>query len=152
MKKSFIYIALIAVAASCGLAEKKEQKVEDLGISITVPTDKKIRPIAASEYSMASASFYIDKIRFEIREQEEKSMPTDLAMLEEAIKSADGFKAVTESKSLPNGAFGVVYETNKGKNFVFYHKIGTRYYRITPVFNNEGTYFAEGIEAIGTIK
>lgn len=156
MKKTFIYVTLLTLAVSCGLPEKKEQKIEALGISITVPSEKEIKSTPASKYTMASADFLIDKSRFEIRELEEKRMPTDLAMLAEAIQADDDFKALTDKKSLPNGAFGVVYETDgkKGpaKNFVFYHKIGSRYYRIIPVFNKEGKYYEEAIEAIGTIK
>lgn len=152
MKKLASLIVLALTVISCGLPEKKEQKIEGMGISITFPGDKKPLVKPASEYSKASTDFYIEKSRFEIREIEEKEMPTDLAMLEEAIKADENFKSVTDKKTLPNGAFGLTYETTKGKNFLYYAKAGGHFYRIIPVFNNEGKFYNEAIEAIGTIK
>lgn len=152
MKKAIVLLIAVTTLFSCGLPAPKEQAITELGISISFPGDKKPNVIPASEYAKASASFYIGKSRFEIREIEEKAMPTDLAMLEEAIKADTKFKALSDKKTLPNGAFGEVYETTKGKSFLFYYKSATRFYRIIPVFNEEGKYYNEAITAIGTIK
>lgn len=152
MKKVFLLFVTACVISSCGLPEPKEQKIEELGISITFPGDKKPSVTPASEYSKASADFYIKKSRFEIREIEAGIIPTDLAMLEKAITANPDVKSVIAKKTLPNGAFGVTCETTKGKNFLYYARAAGRFYKITPVFNSDGKYYDEAIVAIGTIK
>jgi hypothetical protein len=154
MKKTIFILSAAAtlIFVSCGLPAPKEQRIDLLNLSITVPSKKDIKAEAPSQYSMANADFYIEKKRFEIREIKEEKMPTDVNMLSEAIKADNDFKSLTEEKTFPNGAFGIVYENKKGKNFLFYFKKEGRCYKIIPVFNKEGENYNEAIESIGTLK
>lgn len=152
MKKTLTVALLAALMASCGLPTPKEQNIPLLNLSITVPSKKEIKAEAAGQYNMANAMYYIDKSGFEIREIEEKKMPTDVKMLAEAMKADADILALTEEKTFPNGAFGVVYNTKKGKDFLFYFKKEARYYKVTAYLNREGKYFNEAIEAIGTLR
>jgi hypothetical protein len=152
MKKTLGIIVIAAFMTSCGLPAPKEQTIPLLNLSITVPSKNEIKAEAAGQYNMANADFIIDKNRFEIREIDEKKMPTDVKMLAEAIKADDDFVALTEEKTLSNGAFGIVYDNKKGKDLLFYFKKEARCYKVTPAFNKEGKYYNEAIEAIGTLK
>lgn len=153
MKNTFIVVALFLLLISCGgLGEKKEHSLPNLGLSITIPGEPKIKPLEVTK----ACEFYIGKSRFSVKTIEEKYAPTDMAMLKEALKADDKFKAVLEEKTLENGAFGVIYEKNGKKEvfkeFVFYFKKEGTFFQIKPVFNGKGTYYDEGIEAIGSLK
>jgi hypothetical protein len=155
MKKMIMFAALAFALASCGLGEKKEHKLEKLGLAITIPGETSIECSDSTEYSKAQCEFTLNKKRNQVEEISMDAVPTDLAMLEEALKADEDFVAVKEKKTLPNGAFGLVYD-RKGKtktigDFVFYYKNATRAYRITPVFNS-GDNYNDIIEAIGTLK
>jgi hypothetical protein len=160
MKKKTISLALVSViaiiAASCGgLGEKKEWQLEKVGLTITVPGKAKIACDDSNEFRKARCYFYIGKKQNEVQEIEMKSYPSDLPTLEEAMKADEKFVGIVEKKTLPNGAFGMVYEkkgkTKNVKEFLFYFKKGERAYRITPIFN-DGDYYEEIMEAIGTLK
>lgn len=155
MKNMIILAAFSLALASCGLGEKKEHKLEKVDLTITIPGKTTIECSDSTDYRKAQCEFTLNKKRNEIQEISMDGMPTDLTMLETALKADEDFVAVKEKKTLPNGAFGIVYE-RKGKtknlgDFVFYYKNSTRAYRITPVFNS-GDNYSDIIEAIGTLK
>ena len=80
-----------------------------------------------------------------------ESFPDDLKMLETAMTGTPDVKAITEKKSLPNGAFGVVYDRPDGeKEFLFYFKKGEKHFKITPVGHEDD--YTDCVEAIGTLK
>lgn len=157
MKNIIIAAALGMALVSCGgLGEKKEYKLDKVDLTITIPGKTEIESFDSTDYRKANCEFSLNKKRNEIQEISLDGMPTDLAMLEEALKADEDFVAVKEKKTLPNGAFGIVYD-KKGKtktiqDFVFYYKNATRAYRITPIFNSGGANYADIFEAIGTLK
>jgi hypothetical protein len=160
MKKNAIILSLVSaiaiMVASCGgLGEKKDWQLEKVGLAITVPGNAKIACDDSNDFRKARCKFYVGKKENEVQEIEMRSYPSDLSALEEAMKADEKFVAVVEKKTLPNGAFGMIYEkkgkTKNFKEFLFYFKKGERAYRITPIFN-DGDYYEEIIEAIGTLK
>ncbi len=148
--------ALSLALVSCGLGEKKEHKLEKVDLTITIPGKTEIECFDSTDYRKANCEFSLNKKRNEIQEISLDAMPTDLAMLETALKADEDFVAVKDKKTLPNGAFGIVFD-KKGKtktiqDFVFYYKNATRAYRITPIFNSDGDNYSDIFEAIGTLK
>ncbi len=156
MKKMMMMAAFSLALVSCGLGEKKEHKLEKVDLTITIPGKTEIECFDSTDYRKANCEFSLNKKRNEIQEISLDAMPTDLAMLEQALKTDEDFVAVKEKKTLPNGAFGIVYD-KKGKtktiqDFVFYYKNATRAYRIAPIFNSDGDNYNDIFEAIGTLK
>jgi hypothetical protein len=156
MKNIMIMAALSLALASCGLGEKKEHKLDKVDLTITIPGKTVIECLDSTDYRKANCEFTLNKKRNEIQEITLDAVPTDLAMLEEALKADEDFVGVKEKKTLPNGAFGIVFD-KKGKtktiqDFVFYFKNGARAYRISPVFNSDGDNYNDIFEAIGTLK
>jgi hypothetical protein len=94
-------------------------------------------------------NFYVDKYRMNIVEMEASIYPTNLEMLKDIVTTSDEFKSLIKDQLSPegtlqfdNGAFGVLYnkEKSKGKmikEYLFYFQKNGRYFKITPVFNNE---------------
>ena len=155
MKKLSLFALLLIVAISCGPAEKKDYQLVSVGLTVTIPGETTINESAASEYMPAQTQFYIDHEGAEVIAMDEESFPTDLAMLETALTGTEGITKITEKKTLPNGAFGCVYDKlDNGetlKDFLFYFTKNGKYYKIIPI-SNEGEQYPELIEAIGTLK
>jgi len=151
MKIKHVMLSMVAaLAISCGPGEPADHKLESIGLKVTVLGETTIIESPKSEYMPAASQFYCDHKGVEVAEMEEASFPTDLKMLEEAMKGTSDVKAITEKKTLPNGAFGVVYDKTDGKKeFLFYFKKGGKYFKITPVGNEDD--YADCVTAIGTL-
>lgn len=153
--KKILYITAVTglLYVSCtSTPPKTELKSEVLDLVITVPTDKALAEHPAGQYTLGNTEFHIDQQRFIINEIEASSFPDDMTMVKTALESTKDFKSLTEEKTLANGSFGAIYETNNAKKFLFYFKKGNRCYRITPIFNNDGKHFEQAIEAIASLK
>jgi hypothetical protein len=152
-------IGLCVLLVACGsksLGDKKDHQLTHLDLTVTIPGETKLTPYDSTEYTKARCEYKIGGKRIEVKEIEMSAYPTDLAMVEAVVKEDKKFKAILDKKTLANGAFGVIYEgngkTETFKDYLFYFKKGNRAYKITPVFNNDGDYFEENFESIGSLK
>lgn len=143
--------AFAALAIACGPGEPTKYELKSVGLEVTVPGESTIIESEKSEYMAALSQFYVDGKGVEVSEMDAESYPDDLKMLEIAMKGMSDVKAITEKKTLPNGAFGVVYENDNGKKeFLFYFRKGEKHFKITPVGTEDD--YTGCIEAIGTLK
>ena len=76
MKKLLLITALASIMASCGggLGEKKDQLLDKVGLTVTVPGETKITCYDSTKYTEARCEYTISnkKYRVEVKEIEEK--------------------------------------------------------------------------------
>jgi len=151
MKFKCLVFAIAALAISCGPGKPTDYQLKSVGLTVTVPGKSTVVESARSEYMPALSQFFVDGKGVEVIETDAESFPTDLKMLETAMAGAEDVDAITERKTVQNGAFGVVYYRPDGdKEFLFYFKKGDKHFKITPVGIEDD--YTDVVAAIGTLK
>jgi len=163
MKKQLLslIIILMVVLQSCS-KPAEDVKLEKYDLTITVPklskqpefTDLKL---SERDTELSRYDFNVGKPRINIIEIVPGVYPTDINMLKKVIATDEDFVEITDTKELKNGAFGVIFK-KKGssgtviKEYLFYFKKGTRYFKMEPVFNSELKGLDDQISAYESLK
>lgn len=166
MKKRILQLSVIVAALvfqSCSTPQA-ETKLEKYDLTFTsaklsdVPefTDTKV---TETDTDLSNYDFNIGgHARVTIGEITEAVFPANVDMLKKAISESPDFIELIETKTLKNGAFGVIFK-HKGSdgkstisNYRFYFKKGNRFFKMEPVFNNDLTDLDKQISAFESLK
>ena len=133
MKKQIIVSMLLSIIAVSCTKAKVTVPIEGTSLKVTINQGDKVDVDKYSTELILGSK----KMRVQLKSIKESTFPTDLAFLLKAFKE-NASTVITEKHNLKNGAFGISYTVTDGgtvkKNYLFYFKKGSTYYRIT---NNE---------------
>lgn len=164
MKKQLLPLTLVALlffqACSPSLQDTKLEKYD---ITITMP-----KPPAAPEYNDLKASETDTELsdydfnigghaRVTVTEITASAYPQDTNTLKKVVSESSDFVELTDTKQLPNGAFGVIFKMKGSdgsviKNYLLYFKKGNRFFKMEPIFNSELKDLDMQLAAFGSMK
>jgi len=164
MKKQLLPLTLVALLFFQACSQPlKETKLEKYDITITMP-----EPPAAPEYQdlkvsetdteLSDYDFNIGgHARVTVTEIAASAYPGDINTLKKVVAESSDFVELTDTKQLPNGAFGVIFKMKGSsgdviKNYLFYFKKGSRFFKMQPIFNSELKDLDKQLAAFGSMK